>query len=127
MVGIHTNSSKDLYNWKDEGIVLKMHQDTTSMFQMGCIVERPKVIFNKKNNKFVMWFHHELKDQGYKSALTGIAVSDHVTGPYKYIKSFRLHTNKLPAKFNYQDFLRYFKMKQIYKYKPNAFGLGHTR
>lgn len=100
MVGIHAYSSKDLYNWKDEGIVLKMHQDTTSMFQKGCIVERPKVIFNKKTKKFVMWFHHELKDQGYQSALTGIAVSDHVTGPYKYIKSFRLHANKLPANFS---------------------------
>lgn len=38
-----------------------------------------------------MWFHHELKDQGYKAALTGVAVSNKVTGPYKYINSIRLH------------------------------------
>ena len=104
MVGIHAYSSKDLYNWKDEGIVLKMHNDTTSMFQKGCIVERPKVIFNKKTKKFVMWFHHELKGQGYKAALTGVAVSDNITGPYNYIDSFRLHQNTLPLNFSKDDF-----------------------
>jgi hypothetical protein len=36
-----------------------------------------------------MWFHHELKGQGYKAALTGVAVSENITGPYKYIKSLR--------------------------------------
>jgi hypothetical protein len=36
----------------------------------------------KKTGKFVMWFHLRVEDQGYKAALTGVAVSDHVTGPY---------------------------------------------
>ncbi|MCF8321597.1 MAG: glycoside hydrolase family 43 protein [Flavobacterium sp.] len=89
--GVRVYSSKDIYNWKDEGIALKMLDDTTSMLQKGCVLERPKVIYNKKTNKFVMWFHHELKGQGYSAALTGIAVSDKVTGPYQYIKSFRLN------------------------------------
>lgn len=90
-VGVHVYSSKDLYNWKDEGIALKMAEDQSSMLQKECLLERPKVIYNKKTKKFVMWFHHELKDQGYKAALTGIAVSDKVTGPFKYLKSIRLH------------------------------------
>lgn len=89
--GVHVYSSKDIYNWKDEGIALKMSSDTTSMLQKGCVLERPKVIYNKKTKKFVMWFHHELKGQGYKAALTGVAISDNVTGPYKYINSFRLN------------------------------------
>lgn len=91
--GVHVYSSKDIYNWKDEGIALKMATDTTSMLQKGCVLERPKVIFNKKTNKFVMWFHHELKGQGYKAALTGVAISDNVKGPYEYINSFRLNPN----------------------------------
>lgn len=89
--GVHVYSSKDVYNWKDEGIALKMLDDTTSMLQKGCVLERPKVIYNKKTKKFVMWFHHELKSQGYKAALTGVAVADNVTGPYQYINSFRLN------------------------------------
>ncbi|HAH56249.1 MAG TPA: beta-glucanase [Flavobacterium sp.] len=91
MVGFHVYSSKDLYNWKDEGIALKVIEDEKSMLQKECILERPRVIYNKKTKKFVMWFHHELKDQAYKSALTGVAVSDNVIGPYKYINSSRIH------------------------------------
>lgn len=99
MVGVHVYSSKDLYNWKDEGIALKMLDDESSMLQKGSLLERPKVIYNKKTKKFVMWFHHELKDQGYKAALTGIAVSDKVTGPFRYIKSMRLHPKVWASNF----------------------------
>lgn len=99
MVGVRVYSSKDVYNWKDEGIALKMLDDTTSMLQKGSILERPKVIYNKKTKKFVMWFHHELKDKGYKAALTGVAVSDKVTGPYQYINSFRIHPKVWAANF----------------------------
>ena len=79
-------SSTDLLNWKNEGLVLKVINDTASILNPGCVIERPKVLFNKKTGKFVMWFHHELKGQGYNAALTGVAVSDNITGPYKYIK-----------------------------------------
>jgi hypothetical protein len=44
-------------------------------------MERPKVIYNEKTGKFVMWFHLELKGQGYKAARSALAVSDNVTGP----------------------------------------------
>ena len=99
MVGVHVYSSKDLYNWKDKGVALAMSNDTTSMLQKECLLERPKVIYNKKTKKFVMWFHHELKNQGYKAALTGVAVADKVTGPFKYINSFRLHPKVLASNF----------------------------
>jgi Glycosyl hydrolases family 43 len=100
MVGVHVYSSTDMYNWHDQGIALKMLDDENSMLQRGSVVERPKVIYNKKTGKFVMWFHHELKDQGYKAALTGVAVADAVTGPYTYQNSFRLHPSKWPLNFN---------------------------
>ena len=103
LVGVHVYSSKDLYNWKDEGIALAMSNDTTSMLQKESLLERPKVIYNKKNKKFVMWFHHELKNQGYKAALTGIAISDKVTGPFKYINSIRLHPKVWAANFTVEQ------------------------
>lgn len=96
LVGVHVYSSSDLYNWKDEGIALEMIKDTTSMLQLGSVVERPKVIYNEKTGKFVMWFHHELKGQGYNAALTGVAVADKITGPYTYIKSLRPHAGIWP-------------------------------
>jgi hypothetical protein len=87
--GVSCYSSKDLLNWKNEGLALRVINDTASLLIPGCLIERPKVIYNKKTGKFVMWFHHELRGQGYKAALTGVAVSDNVTGPYKYIRSLR--------------------------------------
>ncbi len=101
--GVRVYSSKDIYNWKDEGIALKMLDDTTSMLQKGSVLERPKVIYNKKTKKFVMWFHHELKGQGYKAALTGVAVSDAVTGPYQYINSFRLNPKVWASNFTVEQ------------------------
>ncbi len=96
-VGVHCYSSKDLYNWNDQGIALSVLDDTTSLIVQGCIIERPKVIYNAKNKQFVMWFHHELKGMGYKAAMTGVAVSDRVTGPYTYLKSVNPNQGQWPV------------------------------
>jgi hypothetical protein len=97
--GVSCYSSKDLLNWKNEGLALKIIIDTASLLGPGCVIERPKVIFNKKTGKFVMWFHHELKGQGYKAAFTGVAVSDNITGPYRYIRSLRPNAGVWPLNF----------------------------
>jgi hypothetical protein len=97
--GVSCYSSKDLLNWKNEGLALRVSDDTASLLKPGCVIERPKVIYNKKTGKFVMWFHHELKGQGYKAALTGVAVSDNITGPYNYIHSLRPNAGIWPVNF----------------------------
>ena len=97
-VGVHVYSSKDLYNWKDEGIALSVDStDSKSDIAMGCILERPKVIFNKKTNKFVMWFHLELKGKGYDAARSGVAVADKPTGPFTFIRSGRPNPGSWPV------------------------------
>lgn len=98
-VGVHCYSSKNLKDWQDQGIALKVSKDPISPLVEGCILERPKVIYNESTKKYVMWFHHELKDQGYTAALTGLAVSDQVTGPYEYIHSLRPHAGIWPINF----------------------------
>jgi len=103
-VGVHCYSSKDLYNWKDKGIALSVVKDTASPIVKGCIIERPKVIYNAKNKQFVMWFHQEIKGMGYKAAMTGLAVSDKVTGPYQFMKSINPNQGKWPL--NYPDSLK---------------------
>jgi hypothetical protein len=95
--GVGCYSSKNLLTWKNEGLALKVIDDTSSLLQPGCVIERPKVIFNKKTGKFVMWFHHELKGQGYRAAMTGVAVSDKIIGPYKYLKSLRPNAGVWPT------------------------------
>lgn len=96
-VGVHVYASTNLYHWKDEGIALRVSDDPQSDIAKGCVLERPKVIFNAKTGKFVMWFHLELKGQGYGAARSGVAVADKVTGPYRFIESFRSNAGVWPS------------------------------
>lgn len=96
-VGVSCYSSQDLYNWKDEGIALPVSEEPGHDIEKGCILERPKVIYNKKTEKFVMWFHLELKGQGYQSAMCATAISDSPTGPYKYLEAFRPNAGVWPV------------------------------
>jgi beta-xylosidase len=96
-VGVSMYSSKDLHHWKNEGIALPVSDDPQSDIVRGCVIERPKVIFNRKTGKFVMWFHLELKSQGYNAAHSGVAVANKVTGPYQYLGSFRPNAGVWPS------------------------------
>jgi hypothetical protein len=96
-VGVHCYSSKNLYDWKDEGIALEVSEDPESPVTIGCVIERPKVIFNEKTGKFVLWFHLELKGQGYTAAQTGVAVADNPTGPYIFIKAVNPNAGQWPV------------------------------
>lgn len=95
-VGVHCYSSKDLYNWKDEGIALAVVDDPNHDIAKGSVIERPKVVYNKKTKKFVMWFHLELKGKGYAAARAGVAVADQPNGPFKFLKSYRPNPNQMP-------------------------------
>src|ERR1035437_5651325 len=95
-VGVHVYSSRDLYNWKDEGIALAVSDDTQSPITRGCILERPKVIFNSRTKKFVMWFHLEPKDAGYNGSLSGVAVAENITGPFRFLECFRPNAGVWP-------------------------------
>lgn len=96
-VGVHCYSSKDLYNWTDEGIVLSVAPEGSgSPIEKGCILERPKVIYNAKTRKYVMWFHLEPKGSGYTAAQSGVAISNCITGPYKFIRACRPNAEYWP-------------------------------
>lgn len=101
--GVSCYSSKDLYNWKNEGIVLKVEDDVNSEITKGCVIERPKVIFNKKTKQYVMWFHLELKGQGYNAAKAAVATSTSPKGPFKFQKSHRPNKGIWPIGFKNED------------------------
>ena len=88
VTGVSCYSSKDLLNWKFEGLALKaVPDDPNHDLHPSKVCERPKVIYNKKTKKFVMWIHAESAD--YSMAAAGVAVSDRPEGPFEYIGSFR--------------------------------------
>ena len=94
--GINCYSSTDLYNWKSEGIALAVSEEEGHDIEKGCIMERPKVIYNAKTGKFVMWLHLELNGQGYGPARAAVAVSDSPAGPYRFIRSGRVNPGAYP-------------------------------
>jgi hypothetical protein len=112
MVGVMCYASKDLVNWRNCGVALSVTEPaamqgnrqgarrrgatTDSDIERGCILERPKVIYNKVTKKFCMWFHLELKGQGYNAARYGVAVADRPEGPYKFLYSSRANAGTWP-------------------------------
>jgi hypothetical protein len=77
-------ASKDLTNWTFRNQVLKLSDPED--FGTRFVVERPKVFYNAKTRKYVMYMHI---DVSYKLARVGVATSDTVDGDYQYLKSFR--------------------------------------
>ena len=96
-VGVHVYVSDNLYDWTDKGIALKVDNEENSEIQKGCILERPKVIYNKKTGKFVMWFHLEPAGQGYNAARSGVAVSNRPEGPFRFLGSCRPDSASWPV------------------------------
>ncbi|HEX8342489.1 MAG TPA: glycoside hydrolase family 43 protein [Tepidisphaeraceae bacterium] len=101
--GVGVYSSRDLYNWKNEGLALAKVDDESSDITHGCIIERPKVIYNARSGQFVMWFHLELKGRGYAAARTGLAVSRSPTGPFTFVRSLRPNAGIWPEGFPEQS------------------------
>ena len=83
--GVSCYSSKNLYNWKFEGVVLS--DSSTNSAGNTPVLERPKVIYNESTKKYVMWMHIDYSD--YSLANAGVAVSDSPTGPFEYLRNER--------------------------------------
>lgn len=100
MPGLSAYSSTDLYNWTSEGLVLEVVDEPGHDIERGAILERPKVIYNERTGKFVLWFHLELRGQGYDAARAAVAIADSPTGPYTFIGSMRPLAGSWPRGFD---------------------------
>ena len=77
-------SSKDLAHWTFRNQVIKLADPEN--FGPHWVLERPKVFYNAKTRKYVMYMHI---DVNYRLARVGVAVCDTVDGDYRYLRSFR--------------------------------------
>ncbi len=102
-MGVSCYTSKDLQNWTNRGLVLPVSNEVGSDIEGGCIIERPKVSYNKQTRKFVMWFHLELKGRGYGAARAAVAVSDTPLGPFRFVRSGRVNAGIYPIDFSKAD------------------------
>ncbi|KAK3904488.1 glycosyl hydrolase [Staphylotrichum tortipilum] len=82
---VNCYSSRDLVQWTYVGALLSR----TSSGDLGPnrVVERPKVIYNDKTRKYVLWMH--MDSSSYGEARVAVATGDTVCGKYQYIRSFQ--------------------------------------
>ena len=78
-------SSHDLVHWKYRGHALILSDPE----HLGphWVLERPKVYYSPTTKKFVMYMH--LDNARYSYAHVGVAESNHITGPYHFVRSFQ--------------------------------------
>ncbi|WP_141503110.1 immunoglobulin-like domain-containing protein [Paenibacillus luteus] len=89
---IKVYASKDLKSWTFRNNVLTQTsrgldgQPAQDLADSN--IERPKVLYNEKTKKYVLWMHYE-NGQHYGLARVAVATSDTIDGNYTYIDSFR--------------------------------------
>lgn len=99
-VGVTCYSSRDLYNWQYRGVAFAVNDSVGSPTERGCILERPKVIYCQRTGKYVMYFHLELKGQGYRHANVGIAIADSPVGPFRFVRNGRPNAKTWPVGYD---------------------------
>jgi len=111
-------SSKDLAHWTCRNQVVKFSDPAN--LGPGWVLERPKVFYNARTKKFVMYMHFDNRD--YKYAGVGVATCDRVDGNYQYLKSFRPlgHESRDLGQFIDDDGSAYL----IFEDRPNGFHIG---
>ena len=95
-VGVRVYSSRDLCSWHNEGVALPVSSDPAHELAAGCIIERPKVVYNARTRRFVMWFHLEPAGHGYEGSRSGVAVAESPAGPFTYLGSLRPNAGVWP-------------------------------
>ena len=80
-------SSKNLVDWTFRNQVVKL-SDPENLGR-GWALERPKVYYNAKTGKYVMYAHLDGGVGGYKFARVAVFICDTVDGNYQYVRSFR--------------------------------------
>lgn len=61
-VGVNCYRSADFQSWEHRGAVLTPQENTN--ISSASVVERPKVLYNDKNDEYVMWFHSDSSNYG---------------------------------------------------------------
>ena len=81
--GVRCYSSKDLYNWQDEGVIIPpVENDPASSLHPTSYMDRPHIIFNKNTGKYICFLKIMEKDN--TQTLT-IMSADRLLGPYTMI------------------------------------------
>lgn len=84
--GVSLYASKDLLNWDFKTTLLSTDYMDIALLP-NKVMERPKLLYNEKTGKYVLWVHWEGKD--YSASQILVATSDTVDGDYQVIGHWR--------------------------------------
>lgn len=110
--GVSCYVSDDMVNWDSLGTVMTVSRTPGSDIETGCIIERPKVVYNPATGKYVMWFHLELKGRGYEAARAGVATADTPAGPFEFVGSGRVNPGIMPLNLAEEAYTKDFDYNQ---------------
>ena len=85
-------SSHDLYNWKDEGIILEPAADFSDPMHPQRIMDWPHILYNRRTGQFVMWVKFAGTAQeptNWQIQYMGVAVSENITKPFRMVHTIR--------------------------------------
>lgn len=86
--GVHCYASNDLVTWYDQGMMLALNRPQDEDLAHGCNSDRPKVVYNEKTKRFVLYFKLYLRGQGSDVGYVGVATSCSPVGPFRYSHKF---------------------------------------
>ena len=79
---VNLYSTDDFQTWKFEGKIIKNHVTHEALGDTR-MIERPKLMYNEKTGKFVVWCHWEARN--YSASEAAVFESDSVAGPYECV------------------------------------------
>jgi hypothetical protein len=85
--GINCYHSTDLLNWKNVGQVFGQQQVNIKNHSGPYIIERPKVVWNAGTKLFVMWFHLDSSNYGFR--YVGVATSPTPGAVFTFVNGFQ--------------------------------------
>ncbi len=82
--GVRCYSSKDLYNWRDEGIIIQPEpENPASSLHPEANMDRPHIIYNRTTGKYVCWL--KIMNQDGTQSETVLTAPD-ILGPYTKVR-----------------------------------------
>lgn len=119
--GVRCYSSDNLYDWKDEGLMLFASGDENSPLHPTRIIDRPHILYNERVKKYIMWIKlvgSVDKKDDWANQRAGIAIADSFLGPYTLVKDFKPN-GKFMGDF---DFIQAESSKDVYLYYGEIVG-----
>ncbi|CAN6670051.1 hypothetical protein TRVA0_042S00870 [Trichomonascus vanleenenianus] len=84
-------TTKDLKNFEYVSDILtpdsKGWNDTSTNCTNFAVLERPKIIYNKKTHKYVLYSH--VTDASYSVTMVGVATANDITGPWEFVTCYK--------------------------------------